>query len=82
MSAAADKKDNAARNDPAAKKGVATKKASGIGKVRKYNPERLMTLLLAPVVSELLLVKGSVPGADGGHIIVSAAVKTPAKKGA
>lgn len=52
MSAAADKKDNAARNDPAAKKGVATRKASGIGKVRKYNPERLMTLLLAPVVSE------------------------------
>lgn len=52
MIAATDKKDNAARNDPAAKKGVAAKKASGIGKVRKYNPERLMTLLLAPVVSE------------------------------
>jgi len=30
----------------------------------------------------LLLVKGSVPGADGGHIIVRPAVKTPAKKGA
>jgi len=30
----------------------------------------------------LLLVKGSVPGADGGHIIVRAAAKTPAAKGA
>jgi large subunit ribosomal protein L3 len=30
----------------------------------------------------LLLVKGSVPGADGGHIVVRVAAKTPAKKGA
>jgi large subunit ribosomal protein L3 len=30
----------------------------------------------------LLLVKGSVPGADGGHIVVLPAAKTPAKKGA
>ena len=30
----------------------------------------------------LLLVKGSVPGADGGHIVVRPAAKTPAKKGA
>lgn len=30
----------------------------------------------------LLLVKGAVPGADGGHIIIRPSVKTPAKKGA
>ena len=30
----------------------------------------------------LLLVKGAVPGADGGHIVVQPAVKTPLKKGA
>ena len=30
----------------------------------------------------LLLVKGAVPGADGGHIVVKAAVKAPAGKGA
>jgi large subunit ribosomal protein L3 len=30
----------------------------------------------------LLLVKGCVPGADGGHIVVHPAAKTPAKKGA
>jgi len=30
----------------------------------------------------LLLVKGAVPGADGGHIVVKAAVKGPAGKGA
>jgi large subunit ribosomal protein L3 len=30
----------------------------------------------------LLLVKGAVPGADGGHIVVRPSVKAPAKKGA
>ncbi len=29
----------------------------------------------------LLLVKGAVPGADGGHIVVHPSVKTPLKKG-
>ncbi len=29
----------------------------------------------------LLLVKGAVPGAEGGHIVVRPAAKTPAKKG-
>ena len=32
--------------------------------------------------ARLLLVKGCVPGADGGHIIVRPAAKAPAKKGA
>ena len=30
----------------------------------------------------LLLIKGAVPGADGGHIVIWPSVKTPAKKGA
>jgi large subunit ribosomal protein L3 len=44
----------------------------------------VQTLTVVRVDAErgLLLVKGSVPGADGGHIIVRRAVKTPAKKGA
>jgi large subunit ribosomal protein L3 len=44
----------------------------------------VQTLTVVRVDAErgLLLVKGSVPGADGGHIIVRPAAKTPAKKGA
>src|SRR6185369_14054152 len=44
----------------------------------------VQTLTVVRVDAErgLLLVKGSVPGADGGHIIVRPAVKTPRKKGA
>ena len=44
----------------------------------------VQTLTVVRVDAErgLLLVKGSVPGADGGHIVVRPAVKTPAKKGA
>jgi large subunit ribosomal protein L3 len=42
------------------------------------------TLTVVRVDAErgLLLVKGCVPGADGGHIIVRPAARTPAKKGA
>ena len=44
----------------------------------------VQTLTVVRVDAErgLLLVKGAVPGADGGHIIVRPAAKTPAKKGA
>jgi large subunit ribosomal protein L3 len=44
----------------------------------------VQTLSVVRVDAErgLLLVKGSVPGADGGHIVVRPAVKTPATKGA
>ena len=44
----------------------------------------VQTLTVVRVDAErgLLLVKGCVPGADGGHIIVRPSVKTPAKKGA
>ncbi len=44
----------------------------------------VQTLTVVRVDAErgLLLVKGSVPGADGGHIIVWPAAKAPAKKGA
>jgi len=44
----------------------------------------VQTLTVVRVDAErgLLLVKGSVPGADGGHIIVRPSVKTPKKKGA
>jgi len=44
----------------------------------------VQTLAVVRVDAErgLLLVRGSVPGADGGHIIVRPSVKTPKKKGA
>ena len=40
-----------------------------------------LTVIRVDAERGLLLVKGSVPGADGGHIIVRPSVKTPAKKG-
>jgi large subunit ribosomal protein L3 len=44
----------------------------------------VQTLTVVRVDAErgLLLIKGSVPGADGGHIIVRPAAKAPLKKGA
>ena len=44
----------------------------------------VQTLPIVRVDAErgLLLVKGSVPGADGGHVVVHPAAKTPAAKGA
>ena len=44
----------------------------------------VQTLSVVRVDAErgLLLVRGSVPGADGGHIVVRPSVRTPAKKGA
>ena len=44
----------------------------------------VQTLKVVRVDTErgLLLVKGAVPGADGGHIVVRPSAKTPAKKGA
>ena len=44
----------------------------------------VQTLTVVRVDAErgLLLVKGAVPGADGSHVVVRVAAKTPAKKGA
>jgi len=44
----------------------------------------VQTLTVVRVDTErgLLLIKGSVPGADGGEVVVRPSVKTPAKKGA
>jgi large subunit ribosomal protein L3 len=41
-----------------------------------------LTVIRVDAERGLLLVKGCVPGADGGHIVVRPAAKTPAKKGA
>lgn len=43
---------------------------------------QLLKVIRVDAERGLLLVKGCVPGADGGHIIVLPSVKTPAKKGA
>ena len=41
-----------------------------------------LTVVRVDAERGLLLIKGSVPGADGTHIIVRPSAKTPAKKGA
>ncbi len=43
---------------------------------------QLLSVVRVDTVRGLLLVKGCVPGADGGHIVVLPSVKTPLKKGA
>ncbi len=43
---------------------------------------QMLKVVRVDVERGLLLVRGCVPGADGGHIIVRPATKTPAKKGA
>ena len=43
---------------------------------------QMLTVVRVDAERGLLLVKGSVPGADGGQVIVRVAAKTPAKKGA
>ena len=40
-----------------------------------------LTVVRVDAERGLLLVRGSVPGADGTHIIVRPSAKTPAKKG-
>jgi large subunit ribosomal protein L3 len=40
-----------------------------------------LTVIRVDAERGLLLVKGAVPGADGGHIVVQPATKAPAKKG-
>ncbi len=41
-----------------------------------------LTVVRVDAERGLLLIKGSVPGSEGGHIIVRPSVKTPAEKGA
>ncbi len=43
---------------------------------------QMLTVVRVDAERGLLLIKGSVPGSEGGHIIVCPSVKTPAKKGA
>ena len=52
-------------------------------KVKPTSPGRrgLVKVVRVDAARGLLLVKGAVPGADGGHIVIRPAVKAPAKKG-
>jgi large subunit ribosomal protein L3 len=42
----------------------------------------MLTIVRVDKERGLLLVRGAVPGADGGAVIVRPSAKTPAKKGA
>jgi large subunit ribosomal protein L3 len=52
--------------------------AGQYGNVRRT--VQTLTVVRVDAARGLLLVKGSVPGADGGHIVVRPAVRAPAKK--
>jgi large subunit ribosomal protein L3 len=54
--------------------------AGQYGNVRRT--AQTLTVVRVDAERGLLLVKGCVPGADGGHIIVHPAARTPIKKGA
>ena len=54
--------------------------AGQYGNVRRT--AQTLTVVRVDAERGLLLVKGCVPGADGGHIIVRPAARTPVKKGA
>ena len=43
---------------------------------------QMLTVVRVDTERGLLLIRGSVPGSDGGHIIIRPSAKTPAKKGA
>jgi large subunit ribosomal protein L3 len=43
---------------------------------------QLLKVIRVDAERGLLLIKGCVPGSDGGHIVIQPSVKTPAKKGA
>jgi len=54
--------------------------AGQLGNVRRT--AQMLKVVRVDAARGLLLVTGAVPGADGGHIVVKAAVKAPAGKGA
>jgi len=54
--------------------------AGQLGNVKRT--AQMLKVVRVDAARGLLLVTGAVPGADGGHIVVKAAVKAPAGKGA
>src|SRR5215468_7688720 len=53
--------------------------AGQLGNVKRT--AQMLKVVRVDAARGLLLVKGAVPGADGGHIVVKPAVKAPVKKG-